>query len=196
MNECLSAYSQSGYDYLVLLSAALLVGGEGFQLFVDEGVAVDSDLIARLVKEVVLQIAVATLREVKTERSKEAPSSEDCIHYSDTFEDLTSSSGLQTPIVPTPELTPPSSLPMEEDSPPTADSAALDGTVVATPSPSPPPSPVHSRKEEEPVGPKIDTPEVTGNHSSSHDFQCIDIKKWQMTSWPTLLSLSQAFYHS
>ena len=155
-------YTLFDYGYLVLPSAALLVGGEGFQLFVDEGVALDTELIARLVKEVVLKIAVTTLREIKTERSKEAFSSED-VHYSDTFEDLTSSSGLQTPIVPTPDLTPPSSLPLEENPPTTADGASVDGTLVATPSPSPPPSPVDSTKEEEPVGPKIDTPEVTTN---------------------------------
>ena len=151
---------------LGLLTTAFLVGGEGFQLFVDEGVAVDSDLIARLVKEVILQIAIAMLREMRTERNKEASSCEDCIHYSDTFEDLTSSSGLQTPIVPTPDITPPSSLPLEENASPTEDSALVERTVVATPSPSPPPSPVHSTKEEEPVGPNIDTPEVIRNHYS------------------------------
>lgn len=177
MCACLCVYTQFCYGHLILLPATFLAGGQGFQLFVDEGVAVDDELIARLVKEVILQIAIAMLREMRTEESNEASSHDDCIHYSDTFEDSTSSSGLQTPIVPTPDITPPSSLPSEENVPPTEDSALLDGTVVATPSPSPPPSPIHSTKDEEPVGPKIDTPEVIRNHHSSHDcFHCIDTK--------------------
>lgn len=145
---------------LLLLSAALLVGAEGLQLFVDEGVVMDGELIATLVREAILQITTAMLREMKREKKQEVASCEDGVHYSDTFEDFTSSSGLQTPVVLTPDLTPPYSLPSEEEAPPTENSIPVEGTLVATPSPSPPPSPANSSKMEEPVGPDIDTPEV------------------------------------